>query len=153
MRAWLGDRTDLCVVGDGNQAIYGFAGADPTFLTAFERHFPGATVVQLRTNYRSTPSIVRAAGAVLPADDATPVHAVRGDGGTPTITMYDTDVEEARGVARAVRTARSARRPVVVDRRCSTAPTRSRRRSRRPSRPTRSRSRSAAPPASSTGPR
>jgi DNA helicase II / ATP-dependent DNA helicase PcrA len=110
VRAWLGDRTDLCVVGDGNQAIYGFAGADPTFLTAFERHFPGATVVQLRTNYRSTPSIVRTAGAVLPADDATPVHAVRGDGSTPTITMYDTDAAEARGVAHAVRAARGGGR-------------------------------------------
>jgi DNA helicase-2/ATP-dependent DNA helicase PcrA len=110
VRAWLGDRPDLCVVGDGNQAIYGFAGADPTFLTAFGRHFPGATVVRLRTNYRSTPAIVRTATAVLPADDAAAVRAVRGDGAAPTITMYGTDEQEATGVARAVRVARGADR-------------------------------------------
>jgi DNA helicase-2/ATP-dependent DNA helicase PcrA len=111
VRAWLGDRPDLCVVGDGNQAIYGFAGADPAFLTAFARHFPGATVVRLRTNYRSTPAIVHTAAAVLPADDAAPVESVRSDGTAPTITMYDTDEAEARGVARAVRVARGPDRP------------------------------------------
>ena len=58
VRAWLGDRTDLCVVGDPNQAIYGFAGADSDLLTAFPRHFPGARVVRLGCNYRSTPQVV-----------------------------------------------------------------------------------------------
>ena len=56
LRAWLGDRTDLCVVGDGAQAIYAFAGADASPLTDFARHFPGgrtiALVVQLPVDRR-----------------------------------------------------------------------------------------------------
>ena len=70
LRSWLGDRSDLCVVGDGDQAIYGFAGADPTFLVRFTaqfppERFPDVGVVRLGSNYRSTPQVVAAAGAVL----------------------------------------------------------------------------------------
>src|SRR5213079_1168993 len=65
VRAWLGDRPDVCVVGDGDQAIYGFAGADASYLTSFAEHFPGASVVRLGTNYRSSPQVVSAAAAVL----------------------------------------------------------------------------------------
>ena len=61
LRAWLGDRSDLCVVGDGDQAIYGFAGADPTFLVRFTaqfppERFPDVGVVRLGSNYRSHPA-------------------------------------------------------------------------------------------------
>ncbi len=42
LRAWLGDRVDLCVVGDPNQAIYSWNGADASYLADFDRHFPGA---------------------------------------------------------------------------------------------------------------
>src|SRR5690606_17692065 len=44
---WLGDREDLCVVGDASQTIYSFAGASPEFLLGFPRRFPDATVVRL----------------------------------------------------------------------------------------------------------
>ena len=67
LRAWLAERDALCVVGDPDQAIYSFAGADPTYLTAFPEHFAGGTIVRLEVNYRSTPEIVHAARAVLPA--------------------------------------------------------------------------------------
>ncbi len=50
LRGWLGDQTDLCVVGDPDQAIYAFAGAESGFLAGFARVFPGARVVDLRTN-------------------------------------------------------------------------------------------------------
>ena len=61
LRAWLGDRSELCVVGDADQAIYGFAGADPTYLVRFTaqfppERFPDVGVVRLGGNYRSTPA-------------------------------------------------------------------------------------------------
>ena len=65
LRAWLGDRPDLCVVGDGAQAIYAFAGADASPLTEFARHFPGGRTIPLVHNYRSTDAIVAVAEAAL----------------------------------------------------------------------------------------
>ena len=107
LQGWLGDRTDLCVVGDPDQAIYSWNGADPTLLSEFGRHFPGAGVVRLDRNYRSTPQIVAVGRAVLPpgGDEAVPVAAVRADGPLPVVRQFDTDTDEARGVARALRRA------------------------------------------------
>lgn len=118
VRAWLGDRSDLCVVGDPDQAIYGFAGADASYLAGFRRVFPAEQcpsvgVVQLGSNYRSTPQVVAAATAVLgpPGRRRHPVHAARPDGPEPTFTEYDSADDEARGVARALRSAESAQLP------------------------------------------
>ena len=114
LRSWLGDRSDLCVVGDGDQAIYGFAGADPTFLVRFTsqfppERFPDVGVVRLGSNYRSTPQVVSAAGAVLGSSRRrTAQRAARPDGPAPVVTAYDTDDEEARSVARAVRAAHAS---------------------------------------------
>ncbi|MFI5052816.1 MAG: ATP-dependent DNA helicase UvrD2 [Acidimicrobiia bacterium] len=112
VRAWLGDRSDLCVVGDGDQAIYGFAGADSSYLVRFRRHFPperfpAVGMVQLGSNYRSTPQIVGAASAVLgpPGKGRPAIRAARPDGPAPEITEYPTDEAEASGVARALRAA------------------------------------------------
>jgi DNA helicase-2/ATP-dependent DNA helicase PcrA len=107
LQGWLGDRTDLCVVGDPNQAIYSWNGADPTLLTEFTRHFPGAEVVQLDHNYRSTSQIVALARTVLPPGAGGPedVVAHRGSGAVPVVRQFDTDLDEARGVARALRRA------------------------------------------------
>ena len=55
---WLGDRDDLCVVGDDYQTIYSFTGASPAHLLGFTDRFPSATVVRLERNYRSTPEIL-----------------------------------------------------------------------------------------------
>ncbi|HET9731552.1 MAG TPA: ATP-dependent DNA helicase UvrD2 [Acidimicrobiales bacterium] len=107
LRAWLGENPDLCVVGDPNQAIYSWNGADPTLLTRFRDRFPTATVVRLDDNYRSSPQVLGAARAVLgPA--AGGLRPNRPDGTPPTIRSYPTDADEATGIARAVR---SARRP------------------------------------------
>src|SRR5205085_6399162 len=54
---WRGDRTDVCVVGDPNQAIFGWNGADARYLTDFGERFPTADVVHLDDNYRSSPEI------------------------------------------------------------------------------------------------
>jgi DNA helicase-2/ATP-dependent DNA helicase PcrA len=108
LRAWLGDRTDLCVVGDPNQAIYAWNGADADYLVRFAHHFPGGQTVELRRNYRSTPQILASAGAVLAAGRLAgePLLAQRGNGPLPRVRDYPTDVAEAAGVARAVRDAR-----------------------------------------------
>lgn len=56
---------DICVVGDDDQAIYGFRGADDQAFARFEKHWPNATVITLGENWRSSPPIVRAAGDVI----------------------------------------------------------------------------------------
>jgi DNA helicase-2/ATP-dependent DNA helicase PcrA len=106
VRAWLGDRPDLCVVGDDAQAIYSFAGADPGPLRDFAAHFPGGVSVRLDANYRSTAPVVRAAAAVL--DRARPpIEAPRGDGPAPEIRPFDDEDAEAAGVAQRLRQAHS----------------------------------------------
>jgi DNA helicase-2/ATP-dependent DNA helicase PcrA len=100
--AWLGDRRDLCVVGDPAQAIYGFAGADPSFLDEFGLHFPGGTSVRLAVNYRSTPQVVRTAAAVLgPNQPPFAVQSTRDDGPVPVMHVFNNDAAEATGVAHA----------------------------------------------------
>lgn len=107
IRAWLGDRGDLCVVGDDDQAVFGFAGADASYLVGFPLHFPSAAVVRLEENYRSTPQVLAAANAVLPAGMRSKQHlrATLPDGPLPVVTAYPSEVEEARAVARALRDA------------------------------------------------
>jgi DNA helicase-2/ATP-dependent DNA helicase PcrA len=102
LRAWLGDRNDLCVVGDVAQAIYGFAGADATPLARFGDAFPGGTLVELDRNYRSTPQIVAVAETVLARGarvERAPVRAVREDGSAPRHRSYDDESAEAAGIA------------------------------------------------------
>jgi DNA helicase-2/ATP-dependent DNA helicase PcrA len=65
INAWLGSRSDICVVGDPAQTIYSFAGATPVFLNTFTQRFPEAEVIRLSTGYRSTPEITFAANSLL----------------------------------------------------------------------------------------
>jgi len=105
LRAWIGDRTDLCVVGDPNQAIYRWNGADASFLLRFTKRHPGAEVVDLTDNYRSTAQVLRVAAAVLAGEGGRPrpMRAHREDGPLPRVVTYPSDVAEAAGIARAVR--------------------------------------------------
>jgi len=104
LRAWLGERLDLCVVGDPNQSIYAWNGADPMLLTEFPQHFAGAEVLHLDHNHRSTPQVVSVASAVL-GPSQVPPKATRPDGPLPVIRRFETDDAEGRGIARILRRA------------------------------------------------
>ena len=63
---WLGERDDLCVVGDDYQSIYGFTGASARWLLAVPQRFPHARAVRLERNYRSTPQVLELANRLVP---------------------------------------------------------------------------------------
>ena len=92
---WLGDRDDLCVVGDDYQSIYAFTGAGPEHLLAVPRRFPHATVVRLEENYRSTPQVLALANRLVPklGGAEKTLRPTRADGPEPTVSR----VPVARG--------------------------------------------------------
>ena len=97
LEAWLGDRDDLCVVGDPNQVIYSFTGATSSYLTGFTAEFPDATVVRLVRDYRSTPQVVAVANQLIKSDS--PLAAQRPPGPRPLLIEYPDDAAEAAGLA------------------------------------------------------
>ena len=104
LRSWMGEESTVAVVGDPDQAIYGWNGADPGLIGDVGRHLPGCAVLHLRTNFRSTPEICEAAGRILGRE---PQPAVRPPGPAPTVTECSEE-DEAAVLARRVR---SLRRP------------------------------------------
>jgi DNA helicase-2/ATP-dependent DNA helicase PcrA len=103
---WLGERNDVCVVGDASQTIYTFAGATPDYLLGFTSLYEDATVVRLEQNYRSTPAIVDAANRIMHGRaGALDLHAVPGApaGPAPAVSAFADDRAEARAIASAIR--------------------------------------------------
>ena len=99
INAWLGTRTDICVVGDPAQTIYSFAGATPVFLNSFTQRFPEAQVIRLTTGYRSTPEITFAANALLRHGTmGQELVAFNSHGSKPIVTGYGDEPAEIRGV-------------------------------------------------------
>ncbi len=99
LRAWLGSNTDLCVVGDPNQAIYAWNGSDRSLLERFAHHWPGAQVLRLEANHRCSPQIVAAAAAVL-GSVGEALSASGPDGPPVRWFSYDSDQAELDGIAR-----------------------------------------------------
>lgn len=113
---WLGERQDLCVVGDASQTIYSFAGATSSYLLGFGSRYPNASVVRLESNYRSTPAIVATAnrlmrdrpGALMltaaapSADDPRSLSSSKAAPDDPLLRAFPTDSMEARAVANRV---------------------------------------------------
>ena len=103
---WLGGRHDVCVVGDVAQTIYSFTGASPDYLTGFGRKHPGARIVELTRDYRSTPQIVTLANDVLARssqrEGTVRLSSQRDGGAQVTYRTYDDDRAEAEGVAASI---------------------------------------------------
>jgi DNA helicase-2/ATP-dependent DNA helicase PcrA len=102
---WLGDRDDLCVVGDDYQSIYAFTGASAEHLLATPRRFPHATVVRLEENYRSTPQVLALANRLVPrlAGAEKTLRAVAPDGPEPELLPFPTAADEAAWVVERIR--------------------------------------------------
>ncbi len=99
VRAILGPGNDLCVVGDPNQAIYGWNGADPSLLHNLGALFDDLEVLELAENLRSTPQVVAAASAVLHDAGLLPAPSRVTDGPAPIVTAFDDANAEAEGIA------------------------------------------------------
>ena len=94
---------NLCVVGDDDQSIYKFRGANIYNILNFEHHFPDATVIKLEQNYRSTQNILDAANAVIANNQGRKEKRLWTDNGAGdkiTFEQLDTAAEEADFVAR-----------------------------------------------------
>lgn len=105
LELWLGDRRDVCVVGDASQTIYSFAGAEARHLLEFDRRYPDAVTVRLETNYRSQPAVLAVANALMRGrPGAVRLVSARGAGEEvrPAVTAYADDAGEAEGVARQI---------------------------------------------------
>ena len=100
---WLGDRSDLCVVGDPNQTIYSFSGANASFLENFESRYPGANVIELTKNYRSTPEIIGVANRVRGNQKFEPLEAIRPRGMEPQVLEFQDREKECDFVANKIK--------------------------------------------------
>ncbi|WP_435804298.1 ATP-dependent DNA helicase UvrD2 [Streptomyces avermitilis] len=106
---WLGERDSLCVVGDASQTIYSFTGATPDHLLDFRIRHPGATVVKLVRDYRSSPQVVHLANGLLAqargraAEHRLELISQREPGPEPVYSEYTDEPAEAEGAARRIR--------------------------------------------------
>jgi DNA helicase-2/ATP-dependent DNA helicase PcrA len=100
------DNPDLFAIGDPHQAIYGFRGADMGFFLRFQEDYPGAHIVHLEKNYRSTETILKASGQIIAGGNKTyynyQTHPLIQGGARLTITHFPTDRAEAAFIARQI---------------------------------------------------
>lgn len=100
LEAWLGDRSDLCVVGDPNQTIYSFSGASSSNLLHFASTYPNASVISLTRNYRSTGNIISMANRVIRGETSLDELESQGVlGSAPVIFESKDSVQEANQIA------------------------------------------------------
>ena len=106
VRALSSQHGNLCVVGDDDQAIYGWRGADIRNILEFEKDFPNARVIRLEQNYRSTTKILDAANAVIARNASRKrknLWTDRGQGEPIVYFQASTEREEAAFVCREIR--------------------------------------------------
>jgi DNA helicase-2/ATP-dependent DNA helicase PcrA len=108
--SWMGPNADLCAVGDPNQAIYGWNGADAGLLSAVAERWSSTEVVSLDDNHRCSPQIVKAAAAVLGSVGSRLSSSTAG-GAEPTVRSFPSEKAEAQGTALAIRRAHLEGRP------------------------------------------
>jgi superfamily I DNA/RNA helicase len=104
---------NLCVVGDDDQSIYGWRGAEISNLLDMEKHYPEVKVVKLEQNYRSTNTILRAANTVIKNNlrrRGKQLWSEKGDGPKIILHTFSDDEEEARTVVEQINYARLTRR-------------------------------------------
>jgi DNA helicase-2/ATP-dependent DNA helicase PcrA len=109
-----GGRRNVCAVGDDDQAIYGWRGAEVKNILRFERHFPGAREVRLEQNYRSTGRILACANAVIgrnPHRREKRLWTEAGPGEPVRVVALPTEEEEAAFVAGEIARLRGEGRP------------------------------------------
>lgn len=115
LQLWLGDRRDLCVVGDVSQTIYSFTGASARYLEDFTKDYPRARTVKLNRDYRSTPQIVELANAMIePIRSPASVELVSAmKSGRPVhFDEYADDADEAANVAGKILSLRESGMPL-----------------------------------------
>jgi DNA helicase II / ATP-dependent DNA helicase PcrA len=100
LRLWLGDRRELCVVGDPDQTIYTFTGASATYLETFADRYPGARVIRLSHNYRSTPQVLALANRLIPGRE---LRSTAAAGPIPELRAHASDEAERAAILAAIR--------------------------------------------------
>ncbi|RKX29187.1 MAG: ATP-dependent DNA helicase PcrA [Candidatus Zixiibacteriota bacterium] len=106
----VGEHNNICVVGDEDQSIYGWRGADIRNILEFEKDFPGAKLIKLETNYRSTDVILKAASGVIKNNIARKDKVLRTScTGGEKINLYlvDTPLDEATHIVDQIETNQS----------------------------------------------
>ncbi|MGC3998180.1 MAG: 3'-5' exonuclease [Anaeromyxobacter sp.] len=109
-----GERRNVCAVGDDDQAIYGWRGAEVKNILRYDRHFPGAREIRLEQNYRSTGHILDCANAVIAKNAARKVKALftsAGAGEPVRVVALPEEEDEARFVAEEIARQRGEGRP------------------------------------------
>ena len=107
LNLWLGNREEICVVGDAAQTIYSFAGATSNFLLTFKTRFPNAQTFRLSRGYRSTPEIINTANQILRSanlnsDHGNELSSANSHGNKPLINGFNTSGDEIAFVVGAV---------------------------------------------------
>jgi DNA helicase-2/ATP-dependent DNA helicase PcrA len=105
LELWLGERDDLCAVGDDYQSIYAFTGATPEHLLTLPKRYPHATVVRLESNYRSTPQILALANRLTPrlGGAEKTLRETHAAGPEPELRGFEDPAEEGKFVVERVR--------------------------------------------------
>jgi DNA helicase-2/ATP-dependent DNA helicase PcrA len=99
-------RNNLFIVGDDDQSIYRFRGANPELMLRFPKEFPGCQTVTLDRNYRSTPEILETAGKLIAVNRKRfpkTIHAVRGHGEPVRLEIFSNPRKECIHLAREIR--------------------------------------------------